>query len=170
MGRGLDNHIHLIDVQLALCAAEDPRLLFVHLHDHHLRLFRQAEKVAAVDAEIKVAVLVHGRDGNDQCIRVPVFRDVANDFRIAHGNVIGRALIHGAAHIAGAVPALPQKGAAHGHEARGIHEDAVSYGHMIQLMGPLRQGRIEFHGEIRPEADFDLVAVFNQGRRFFCRF
>ena len=100
----LDEPVHLADVDLR--AADGPGLPIVDLQEDALRLLDHGRAVGTDRAQGEPAVLVHGRDLDQEGVVLVHPPDVAGDVPIIVGNNVSEAAVDGSAGAAAGKPGL----------------------------------------------------------------
>ena len=98
----LDNGVDLRNMELS--AAQASRLILVYLNENSLCLVDHRLGIGAVESEAEVAVAVHGRYLDAECIVLVLCADVARDIAVIGRQKISPAAVYRLAGIAGAEP------------------------------------------------------------------
>ena len=98
----LDDSVDLRNVKLS--AAQASRLIFVYLDEDPLCLVDHRLGIGAVEGEAEVAVAVHGRYLDAECVVLVLGADVARDIAVVGRQKIRPAAVYRLAGIAGAEP------------------------------------------------------------------
>ena len=98
----LDDSVDLRNVELS--AAQASRLFFVYLDENSLCLIYHCLGIGAVEGEAEVAVAVHGRYLDAECVVLVLCADMARDIAVVGRQKIRPAAVYRLAGIAGAEP------------------------------------------------------------------
>ena len=168
----LHDHVHLADVDAVVKAAQTAGHILVDLHDDHLGHLAYRLHMGGRQAEVEVAVFVHGRHlehGNvrrgDMVVVVP------GQLRIAHGLVEARAAgdvvpLH-AAHVVGVEDDVVHR--ILDVEDGGLPQaDAAAHLHVLQLRCPARQRLVQHAGMDGAKAVIHPVTGLDDLHRLVC--
>ena len=160
------HHIgHVLNIDLGAGQAVHPGHILVDLHDDALGAGHNIGDVGGGQAEVEVAVSVHGSGLEHHHIhRREVLPVETGQFRVAHGGEIAHALGDDLAVDAAAVPGVP------GEVVTGVlglgdlghpHGDAAADLHVSELVLALGQGLVQGHGVVGAPGVVHPVAGFD---------
>jgi len=169
----LHDHVHLGNMDAVIKAAQAPGHILVDLHDDHLGFLNNSPQVRGRQAEIEIAVLIHGRHLEHSHIRRRnMIGVVPRQFGIAHGlmetgaagNVVA---LHGA-HMVG-IENNMMNGIFDIKNSRLPQADAAANLHILQLRRTTGQGLVQHTGVDGAEAIVHPITGFDDLDRFVCR-
>ncbi len=159
-----------------IVAAQAYGHIFIDLYNNGLSALAYGFQVVTGRAEIKPSLLIHRRYLEHRHIQR--FNDVgvkAGQLGIAHGNIIGKSLIHSLALNTAHVPGVPCKVARRFRHIKNrgpVGQDPAPDLHIRQLIRPLRQRLVQRNGRadtpaiIQPVAGFDHLHRIGGGGQF----
>ena len=169
----LHDHVHLGNMDAVVKAAQTPGHILVDLHDDHLGLFNNSPQMGGREAEVEVAVLIHGRHLEHGHIRGGnVVGIVPGQLGITHGLVEARAAgnvvtLH-RTHVVGIENNVVNR-VRNVKNGRFPQADAASDLHILQLRGPPGQGLVQHPGMDGAEAVVHPVAGLDDLHRLVRR-
>ena len=139
----LHQAVHLADMDLR--AADRPGLPVVDLQEHVPGLFDHGRAVGADGGQGEPAVLVHGRDGDQEGVVLVHAADMTGDVPVVVGDGVREAAVDGLAGAAAGEPGLAGQFSVQAVvrvEGIGVHVQQGLDPHALELAlsGPLRQG------------------------------
>ena len=143
----LHDHIHVINVDAVVKAAQANGHVLVDLHDDGLGALAHRLQMGAAGAEVEPAVLIHGsylEHGHIQ--RLDAVAVISRQLGIPQGDVIGEALADGLALDAAHVPGVPGemvRRVRHIENGGPVGQDAAPDLHVCQLVHPAGQRLVQ---------------------------
>ena len=164
----LHHAVHVPDVDLTAVEAVDPGQAAVDLQDDVPGLLQHVRQLGGGQAEVEVAVAVHGGDLEHGHVHLHLLPVEPGELGVAHGDEVPHALGGDLAVDAAHVPGVPGKvlpGVLRLGDLRHPHSDAALHLHVVQLVLPGGQGPVQGHRVVGAPAVVHPVPGLHQLHR-----
>ena len=161
----MDDFVHLADMDPLAVASQTAGHVFIDLHDDHLCALHGCGQVGSVEAEVKVAVLVHG-GGLDHEHPAGMGAAVPGQLGVAHGDAEAEALVHQMPVNPGHMAAVPGEMGPRIGDAENLRfpeQDAAPQVDILKLGHPPGQGPVQGHRGAGGVAELNPVPVPDAG-------